>query len=111
MSGHRVLCFTSASMLWNMKELSIFDANPQENGQEGDLAGNLAGNTAELALTARQFGAAEAHSMGLVSRVLDGQKELNAFAHSTAATIRSKSPLAVQGTKHIVLHSRSGCLC
>ncbi|GIL87537.1 hypothetical protein Vretifemale_15582 [Volvox reticuliferus] len=81
----------------------------------------------DLALTARTVGAAEAHRIGLVSSVVptvngastgstthgtssSGRGAVVAAAVQLAATIASKPQLAVQGTKRVLLHSRSVCL-
>ncbi|TFK98252.1 enoyl-CoA hydratase/isomerase [Pterulicium gracile] len=61
----------------------------------------------EFALSARMFNAAEAEKAGLVSRVVSGSGEgVVKAALETAKVIASKSPVAVQSTKHILLHSR-----
>ncbi len=60
------------------------------------------GRVAELVYTGKDFDAAEAHEMGLVSRVYPDadtvQKEALAMAHEIAAN----SPLAVQGAKAVL---------
>ncbi|PIL30049.1 hypothetical protein GSI_07961 [Ganoderma sinense ZZ0214-1] len=62
---------------------------------------------AELAFTAREFSAAEALTVGLVSRVVDGGRdEVVKAALETAALIAQKPPIAVLGTKKILLHAR-----
>ncbi|KAI8983164.1 ClpP/crotonase [Trametes punicea] len=70
----------------------------------------IAGNHSmlnELAYTGRNFGAAEAERMGLVSRVVDGGRdEVLAAALELAKLIAEKSPVAVVGTKHLLLHAR-----
>ena len=61
----------------------------------------------ELALTARNFSAAEALTVGLVSRVVEGGRvEVVKAALETAALIAQKPPIAVLGTKKILLHAR-----
>lgn len=60
----------------------------------------------ELALTARVIDGQEAHQIGLVSRTFPDQAALSSTAHDTAELIATKSPLAVIGTKRILLHSR-----
>ncbi|KAJ7618710.1 Delta2-dienoyl-CoA-isomerase [Roridomyces roridus] len=61
----------------------------------------------ELAYTARYFSAAEALQLGLISTVVPGGREgVIAKALDLAKTIASKSPVAVSGTKRILLHSR-----
>lgn len=61
----------------------------------------------ELAYTGRNFSAAEAEKMGFVSRVVEGGRdEVTAAALEVAKLIAEKSPVAVAGTKHLLLHSR-----
>ena len=70
----------------------------------------IAGNHSllhELAYSARDFSAAEAEKLGLVSRVVQGSRDdVLAAALQTARTIAEKSPIAVLGTKHLLLHAR-----
>ncbi|CDO69825.1 hypothetical protein BN946_scf184803.g23 [Trametes cinnabarina] len=70
----------------------------------------IAGNHSmihELAYTGRNFSAAEAEKMGLVSRVVSGGRdEVVAAALDLAKLIAEKSPVAVAGTKHLLLHAR-----
>lgn len=70
----------------------------------------VAGNQSfvrELAFTAREFSAEEALQMGLVSRVVPGsRKEVIDAALQTARIIAQKSPIAVVGTKRVLLHAR-----
>ena len=61
----------------------------------------------ELAYTARNFSAGEALALGFVSRVVPGGRdEVSKAALETARVIASKSPIAVAGTKRVLLHSR-----
>jgi delta(3,5)-delta(2,4)-dienoyl-CoA isomerase len=61
----------------------------------------------ELAFTARDFSAAEALQLGLVSKVIEGNREeVQKSALALAASIAAKSPIAVVGTKHVLLHAR-----
>lgn len=53
----------------------------------------------ELCYTGRNFGADEAGRMGMVSRICDDPTATLEKAQETAATIASKSPVAVVGTK------------
>ncbi|CAM6030872.1 unnamed protein product [Sphagnum balticum] len=64
------------------------------------------GNTMELALTGRKFTGSEAKSMGLVQDVYDSKAEMLAAVETLAKQIASKSPLAVVGTKAVLLKSR-----
>ncbi|KAE8235353.1 hypothetical protein A4X03_0g9811, partial [Tilletia caries] len=61
----------------------------------------------ELAYSARTFDAREALAIGFVSKVTEqGQPAVVAAALSLAKDIASKSPIAVQSTKAILLHAR-----
>jgi len=60
----------------------------------------------ELCYTARKFTAQEALACGLVSKIGADLQSTVADALATAATIATKSPLAVTGTKHNLLYSR-----
>nr|XP_031363397.1 delta(3,5)-Delta(2,4)-dienoyl-CoA isomerase, mitochondrial [Lonchura striata domestica] len=66
----------------------------------------LGGLVNELAFTARVMRAPEALSCGLVSRVLPDKPALLEAALEVAAAIAARSPVAVQGTKVNLLHSR-----
>jgi len=57
----------------------------------------------ELCLTARVVSASEALSMGLVSEVCD---DVDARALALAREIAKKSPLAIRGTKRVLLRQR-----
>lgn len=60
----------------------------------------------ELALTGRRFDAAEACQQGLINRVFETQEQLMDEVRQLAALIAAKSPLAVRGTKEMLLYSR-----
>ncbi|KAK4122398.1 ClpP/crotonase [Parathielavia appendiculata] len=60
----------------------------------------------DVCLTARDFGAAEALAVGFVSQVHESKGAALAAAVETARFIASKSPVAVQGTKELLNHSR-----
>jgi len=61
----------------------------------------------ELAYTARTFSAAEADKLGLVSKVVDGGREgVVKAALELAKSIATKSPVAIAGTKRLLIHSR-----
>ena len=60
----------------------------------------------ELALTGRNFSAAEALQMGFITRICDDQKELLSEAKKLAQEIAANSPLAVEGAKDVILYSR-----
>lgn len=65
-----------------------------------------AGVAAELALTARSVSGIEAVSLGLVSTCYDSREALMAGVLAAAASIAARSPLAVAGTKAVLLHTR-----
>lgn len=60
------------------------------------------GHAAELALTGRDIDATRAKEIGLVNDVLPDADALHAAAHALAGDIAANSPLAVQGTKHVL---------
>ncbi|KAE9589318.1 hypothetical protein Lal_00000302 [Lupinus albus] len=64
------------------------------------------GNAMELALTARRFSGLEAKELSLVSRAFDSKDELHEAVWNVALEIAAKSPLAVVGTKTVLLKSR-----
>ncbi|KAG9144590.1 hypothetical protein Leryth_010796 [Lithospermum erythrorhizon] len=63
-------------------------------------------NAMELALTGRRFSGSEAKDLGLVSKVFDTKEDLDLGVRAIAEGIAAKSPLAVIGTKSILLKSR-----
>jgi Delta3,5-Delta2,4-dienoyl-CoA isomerase len=60
----------------------------------------------DVCCTARNFGSDEALQFGLVSKVYGSYQELHKEGMNFAATIAAKSPVAVLGTKEMLLHSR-----
>jgi enoyl-CoA hydratase len=60
----------------------------------------------ELALTGRDFTAAEALRMGLLTRVCENREALYAEAKTLAFQIAGCPPLTVQGVKDVILFSR-----
>lgn len=60
----------------------------------------------ELAYTGRRMGAAEAKEVGLVNRVYDTHEEMVREVSALAHEIASKSPLAIWGSKEMLLYSR-----
>lgn len=64
------------------------------------------GNAMELALTGRRFSGSEAKALGMVQGVLQSQAELDDHVHKLASQIAAKSPLAVTGTKTVLIKSR-----
>jgi len=59
----------------------------------------------EVAYTAKIFGAEEALKQGLVSAVCEDKQKTLEYALKLAQTIAAKSPVAVQGTKHLINYS------
>ncbi|KAL1940534.1 hypothetical protein VTO73DRAFT_7969 [Trametes versicolor] len=99
--------YAAANTIFAIKEVDVGLA-----ADIGSLARvpKVAGNHSlvhELAYTGRNFSAAEAEKMGFVSRVVEGGRdEVTAAALEVAKLIAEKSPVAVAGTKHLLLHSR-----
>ncbi|EME46055.1 hypothetical protein DOTSEDRAFT_70148 [Dothistroma septosporum NZE10] len=60
----------------------------------------------DICLTAREFSAEEAKTMGFVSGVFEDKKALLERAMELAKDIATKSPIAVQGTKAVINYSR-----
>lgn len=60
----------------------------------------------ELALTARVIGAQDARAIGLVTAVFPDMQALYAAVDKVAATMAAKSPLAITGTKRIMIQCR-----
>ncbi len=66
----------------------------------------LTGRARELALTARQISGLEAEGMGLVSATLADPAALSQHGLAVARSIAAKPPVAVAGTKHVLLYQR-----
>ncbi|KAI3720461.1 hypothetical protein L6452_21379 [Arctium lappa] len=64
------------------------------------------GNAMELALTARTFSGSEAKALGLVSKTFGSKADMDEGVRAIAEGIGAKSPLAVTGTKRVMLTSR-----
>ena len=60
------------------------------------------GHLAELVYTGRDFDAAEAFEMGLVTRVFDSKEELDTGVIQLAEEIAANSPLVVEGGKAVL---------
>jgi delta(3,5)-delta(2,4)-dienoyl-CoA isomerase len=60
----------------------------------------------DVCMSAREFSAAEALSVGFVSQVHESKAQAVGAAFKLAALMASKSPIAVQGTKEILNHAR-----
>jgi enoyl-CoA hydratase/carnithine racemase len=60
----------------------------------------------ELAYTGRLFAGNEAKEIGFVNRCYSSRSEMMACVSDTAHSIAAKSPLAVRGTKEMLLYTR-----
>lgn len=60
------------------------------------------GRVAEIVYTGKNFGAAEALEMGLITRIASDAAAVEEEAHHLAAAIAANSPLAVQGSKAVL---------
>jgi enoyl-CoA hydratase len=60
----------------------------------------------ELAYTGRSVDGVEAQAIGLVNRVFDSPEALLSGVRKVAASIASKSPLAIRGTKEMLNYGR-----
>ena len=60
----------------------------------------------ELAYTGRRMPAAQAKVLGLVNEIYPDHQAMLGGVHEIAAEIASKSPLAIHGTKEMILYSR-----
>ncbi len=60
----------------------------------------------ELSLTARTLSGNEAKAIGLISRTFATRDALMAGVREVAVGIAAKSPLAVMGTKRVLLYQR-----
>ncbi len=64
------------------------------------------GMVRELAYTGRKFLADEARNLGLVNQVFDTPEALLQGVMQIAADIAAKSPLAIRGTKEMIVYAR-----
>lgn len=60
----------------------------------------------EMAYTGRNVEGKEAEKIGIVNRTFTDKETMLAEVMKLATTIAQKSPVAIRGTKHILLHSR-----
>jgi enoyl-CoA hydratase len=65
-----------------------------------------AGVARELAYTGRDFGADEACRLGFVNRVFPDRETLYREVRAIAERIAAKSPLAIRGTKEMLIYAR-----
>ncbi|XP_060214249.1 delta(3,5)-Delta(2,4)-dienoyl-CoA isomerase, peroxisomal [Lycium barbarum] len=97
--------FCSSDAFFSVKEVDL--AIPADLGTLQRLPTIVGfGNAMELALTGRRFNGDEAKSLGLVSRVFSSKEALEEGVKVVAEEIATKSPLAVIGTKAVLLKSR-----
>mmetsp|Transcript_22833 Transcript_22833/g.74376 ORF Transcript_22833/g.74376 Transcript_22833/m.74376 type:complete len:279 (+) Transcript_22833:66-902(+) len=95
----------SADAYFSVKEVDL--AITADLGTLQRLPGIIGeGRARELSLTGRRFDAEEARAMGLVTALAPTRAALLAEAEKLALSLAAKSPLAVQGTKKVSLHSR-----
>lgn len=64
------------------------------------------GHARELSLTARVFSGEKAKQMGLATAALPSRDELERHGLAVAQGIAAKSPVAVAGTKQVLLYQR-----
>ncbi|KAL6969220.1 delta(3,5)-delta(2,4)-dienoyl-CoA isomerase [Sarracenia purpurea var. burkii] len=64
------------------------------------------GKAMELALTGRRFSGSQAKELGLVSEVFSSKNAMDEGVRAVAEDIAAKSPLAVTGTKAVLLRGR-----
>jgi enoyl-CoA hydratase len=64
------------------------------------------GMVRELAYTGRKFQSDEARGCGLVNRIFDTPASLLQGVMLIAAEIAAKSPLAIRGTKEMIVYAR-----
>lgn len=99
--------YVASDVKFSIKEVDIGLA-----ADVGTLArlGKVCGNESlarELAFTARHFGADEALSLGLVSRVVPGSRdEVVHAALELAQEIAKKSPIPITGIKKVMIHAK-----
>ncbi|KAE8677326.1 putative WRKY transcription factor 49 [Hibiscus syriacus] len=97
--------YCSKDSFFSVKEVDV--AIAADMGTLQRLPGIVGfGNAMELSLTARRFSGEEAKEMGLVSRVFGSREELMKGVRTIAEGIGSKPPLAVVGTKAVLIRSR-----
>ncbi|KAK8542822.1 hypothetical protein V6N13_136631 [Hibiscus sabdariffa] len=97
--------YCSKDAFFSVKEVDV--AITADLGTLQRLPGIIGfGNAMELSLTARRFSGDEAKELGLVSRVFGSREELMKGVLTIAEGISGKPPLAVVGTKAVLIRSR-----
>lgn len=97
--------YCTASALFSVKEVDVSIIADMGSLQRlPSIIGH--GATMDLSLTARTLGAEEALKLGLVSQIFQDLSTMQSKCCDIANAIAAKSPVAVQGTKHILLHQR-----
>ncbi|XAR64356.1 hypothetical protein NMG60_11024662, partial [Bertholletia excelsa] len=98
--------YCTADAFFSVKEVDV--AITADLGTLQRLPGIVGqGNAMELALTGRKFTGSEAKELGLVSRVFACKDTMDEGVRAIAEEIAAKSPLAVTGTKAVLLRSRN----
>ncbi|KAF8321081.1 ClpP/crotonase-like domain-containing protein, partial [Cantharellus anzutake] len=98
--------YASENATFSIKEVDMGMADVGTLARFPKIVGNDS-FTREAAISAGIFAASEAERVGFVSKVVPGGKqEVFDAALATAREIASKSPVAMVGTKHVLLHSR-----
>ncbi|KAL8507857.1 hypothetical protein ACS0TY_018413 [Phlomoides rotata] len=64
------------------------------------------GNAMDLAMTAQRFSSSEAKELGLASKVFSSREELEKGVSKIAEGIAGRSPLAIIGTKRVLIQGR-----
>jgi enoyl-CoA hydratase/carnithine racemase len=97
--------YCSADAFFSIKEIDLgMTADVGTLQRLPTLIGD--GMVRELAYTGRQFAADEAQAIGLVNRVFETSEALQAGVTQIAAEIAAKSPLAIRGTKEMIVYAR-----
>ncbi|TXI22578.1 MAG: crotonase/enoyl-CoA hydratase family protein [Roseateles sp.] len=98
--------YCSADAYFSIKEIDIGMVADVGTLQRLPKLLGSQGLVRELAYTGRRVEAAEAREIGLVNRVFDSREALQAGVREIAATIASKSPLSIRGTKEQLNYAR-----
>ena len=98
--------YASADARFTVKEIDIGMVADVGTLQRLPKIVGAQGWVRELAYTGRTVDAAEAHSMGLVTRVYPTREALQAGVREVAAAIAAKSPLSIRGVKEMLNYAR-----